>query len=273
MDSGPRGLVEAEADARLGTYGENVPPNRRPLSWPRRMVGSLRDPFTAVLSCLAVVSAVVAAWHTAAVITVLVAVSCALRTSGEYRAQRSTAALRVLVAGTATVRRRPDEDSGPVTREIPVDQLVPGDVVRLGPGDLVPADVRLLRADGLSAYQAALTGESVPVAKYVVDSPTDPGPALFEQPHLCFQGSSVASGSATAVVVATGADTGFAGAYGGSGRKGAGHETAFDRSVRGISWTLIRFMLLTPPLVLMANAALRGKGLETCRSRSPWRWR
>lgn len=296
LDSGPRGLLDSEADARLARDGDNVLPTRRTPSWPLRLVRSLRDPFTAVLASLAVVSALVAAWGTAAVIAVLVAVSCVLRAAGEYRADRSAAGLRELVATTATVVRRAGPDADPAPREIPVDQVVVGDVVRLGPGDLVPADLRLLRATGLTMHQAALTGESAPVRKYLADEPS-PGGSGFDRPELCFQGSSVASGSGTGVVVATGADTRFAAAHGeaddggaafggaadggaafgrrafgkwaygrrayGKVRGGDRRTTAFDRSVYGISWILIRFMLLTPPLVLMANAALRGRGLET----------
>ncbi|MFK8912198.1 cation-transporting P-type ATPase, partial [Streptomyces sp. YS-3] len=214
LDSGPRGLLEAEADARLARDGENVLPTLRTPSWPVRLVRSLRDPFTAVLASLAVVSALVAAWGTAAVIAVLVAVSCVLRAAGEYRADRSAAGLRELVATTATVVRRAGPDADPVAREIPVDQVVVGDVVRLGPGDLVPADLRLLRATGLTMHQAALTGESAPVRKHPADEPSPPGPdgTGFDRPELCFQGSSVASGSGTGVVVATGADTRFAAA-------------------------------------------------------------
>ncbi|MFE4055930.1 cation-transporting P-type ATPase, partial [Streptomyces sp. NPDC059096] len=269
LDSGPRGLTDTEAEERLVRYGENAVPEWTTPSWPRLFVRSLRDPFTAVLLCLGLVSATVSAWGTACVILSLVAVSCLLRSSGEHRADRSMAALRDLVATTATVLRRTGGDVGsgpPRPREIPVDQLVPGDVIRLGPGDLVPADVRLLRASGLTVHQAPLTGESAPVAKYAVDAPRE-GPAgagghlgVFGQPHLCFQGSSVASGSGTAVVVATGTRTRWGAARSRPGRRPA---SAFDRSVHGISWVLIRFMLLTPPLVLMANAALRGRGLET----------
>ncbi|MFE9057905.1 magnesium-translocating P-type ATPase [Streptomyces mutabilis] len=261
LDSGPRGLVEARAEELLARFGENTLPASRSVSWPRRVAGGLRDPFTTVLLCLGLVSAAVASWGTACVILFLVAVSCVLRAGGERRAEQSMAALRELVATTATVLRRTDEQAQPLPREIPVDLLVPGDVIRLGPGDLVPADVRLLRAGGLTVHQAALTGESAPVPKYPVDAPEDPCTDLLGQPQLCFQGSSVASGNASAVVVATGARTRFAAAHGDIGRKR--ERTEFDRSVHGISWILIRFMLLTPPLVLMANAALRGRGLET----------
>ncbi|MFE2974613.1 magnesium-translocating P-type ATPase [Streptomyces sp. NPDC059258] len=263
LDSGPRGLLETEAEVRLGRTGENVLPARRPLPWPRRFLRSLRDPFTSVLLCLGLVSALVSAWGTACVILALVAVSCLLRSAEEHRADRSTAALRELVATTATVVRRASDDSHPREREVPVADLVPGDVIRLRPGDLVPADVQLLRTDGLTVHQSALTGESAPVVKQALDIPdpavSDAGP--FAQPQWCFQGSSVTSGSGTAVVVATGGETRFAATHGGrASQRGA---SAFDRSVQGISWTLIRFMLLTPPLVLMANAALRGRGLET----------
>ncbi|MEU9710282.1 HAD-IC family P-type ATPase [Streptomyces sp. NPDC047967] len=263
LGSGPRGLPEAEAEDRLARTGGNVLPARRPVSRSRRFLRSLRDPFTSVLLCLGLVSALVTAWGTACVILALVAVSCLLRTAEEHRADRSTAALRELVATTATVVRRTSADSPPRAREVPVADLVPGDVIRLRPGDLVPADVRLLRADGLTVHQSALTGESAPVAKRAHDlaDPALSGAGPFAQPQWCFQGSSVTSGSATAVIVATGGETRFAAAHHGrAGRRGA---SAFDRSVRGISWTLIRFMLLTPPLVLMANAALRGRGLET----------
>ncbi len=273
LDTGPRGLTDAEAQSRLARFGENTLPDLRTTSWPRRFVRSVRDPFTAVLLCLGLVSAAVASWGTATVILALVGVSCVLRTSGEYRADRSMAALRALVSGTATVLRRGTDDSSvPSARETPVAELVPGDVVRLGPGDLVPADVRLLRSRGLTVHQAALTGESAPVAKAASDGiPRDGSPGAdaddaatggpFAAPHLCFQGSGVVTGSATAVVLTTGARTRLSAAHGGAPERRS--ASAFDRSVLGISRVLIRFMLLTPPLVLMANAALRGRGLET----------
>ncbi|XVQ82978.1 magnesium-translocating P-type ATPase [Microbispora siamensis] len=257
LDSGPGGLLEDEAETRLSLLGENTLPERHPASWPRRFVRCLKDPFTLVLLCLGLVSAVIVSWGTACVIVILVAVTCVLRSNGEYRADRSTAALRKLLGATATVRRRSSERAAgrvaPVEREIPADQLVPGDVIKLGPGDLVPADVRLLRSSGLTVHQAALTGESAPVVKQAVDVPEGAGHG-----HLCWQGSSVASGSALAVIVATGAATRFAGVQ----QQNTQRLSAFDRSVNGISWILVRLMLLVPPLALAANAVLRGRGLE-----------
>ncbi|MFF4687107.1 magnesium-translocating P-type ATPase [Streptomyces sp. NPDC001307] len=255
LDTGPRGLTDAEAAARLATHGENAPPRPRTPSALRHSLRGLRDPFTTVLLTLGLVSAFVASWGTATVILALVAVSCALRAAGERRADRSLAALRELVAGTATVLRRTDDSAAPRAHEVPVADLVPGDVVRLGPGDLVPADVRLLRAHGLTVSESALTGESAPVAKAAAELPRP-----LAESHLCFQGSAVVAGGATAVVVATGAHTRFAAAQ---RTPEAREPSAFDRSVHGIARVLVRFMLLTPPLVLMAGAALRGRGLQT----------
>ncbi|MER5888606.1 magnesium-translocating P-type ATPase [Streptomyces sp. NPDC001941] len=257
LDSAPGGLTDDEAALRLAAHGPNTLPARRGASRARRALRGLRDPFTAVLLGLGLASALVSSWSTAAVILALVVVSCALRAHGEHRAEDSMARLRTLVASTATVQRRTGD--GTRTRELPVDELVPGDVVRLGPGDVVPADLRLLRTRGLLVDQSALTGESTPVPKQASDR-AGPGTG-FDRPHTCFQGSGVAGGTALAVVVATGADTALAAA----GPPGPAPRTpsTFDRSVRGISWALIRFMLLTPPLVLMANAAFRGRGLET----------
>ncbi|MFE7622365.1 magnesium-translocating P-type ATPase [Streptomyces sp. NPDC057509] len=259
LDATPRGLTDEEAALRLTAHGPNTLPVHRAASWAFRLGHSLRDPFTVVLLVLGLVSAAVASWATAAVILVLVVVSCVLRALGEDRADRSMARLRRLVTSTASVQRRPADGGAPRVREVPVDDLVPGDVIRLGPGDLVPADVRLLRSYGLALDQSAMTGESAPVVKEAAEIPEPVGEGDFSERHLCFHGSSVASGSGTAVVIATGPHTRFAAAHAWSGPR---PSTAFDRSVKGVSWALIRFMLITPPLVLMANAALRGRGLE-----------
>ncbi|WP_262508453.1 HAD-IC family P-type ATPase [Streptomyces spongiicola] len=271
LDCGTRGLTEAEAEERLNRYGPNTVPAHRGPSWPRLFARGLRDPFTTVLLCVGLVSAVVASWGTACVVLVLVGVSGALRAHGECRTDRSLATLRALVVSTATVLRRADEESAPVEREVPVDELVPGDVIRLGPGDPVPADVRLLRSHGLHVHQAELTGESAPVPKDAADltrprgggasgrpQPHPRGAGPFGRPQLCFKGSGVASGSGTAVVVETGERTRFAAARALAAARR--RPSAFDTCVNGVSWALVRSLLLVPLLVLLADAALRGPG-------------
>ncbi|MEV8115716.1 magnesium-translocating P-type ATPase [Streptomyces xiamenensis] len=263
LETSPRGLDEPRAQRLLERYGENTPPTAHPPGRLRRFARSLRDPFSAVLLVLGVVSAAVSAWATAAVITVLVVISCVLRSAGEHRAERAAAGLRELVAATATVRRRPAPGAEPRVRELPVDQLVPGDVVLLGPGDVVPADVRLLRATGLTVHQPALTGESAPVTRNARDTPgATPSWDLPGQRHLCLQGGSVATGSGTGVVVATGAGTFWARQSRPVPRRTTG-GTVFHQALGGVSWTLIRLMLCAAALVLAAHTVLRGPALDT----------
>jgi P-type Mg2+ transporter len=153
---------------------------------------------------------------------------------------------------------------------VPVDQLVPGDLVQLTAGDMVPADLRLLRSDDLAVSQAVFTGESRPAAKRASSvirggAPDDDdgpggGGSIFDSPALCLMGTSVVSGSGTAVVVATGPATYLGATYQHLPRGGAG--TAFDRGVRGVTGLLISFMLVCVPLVLAVNASVRGHPLE-----------
>jgi P-type Mg2+ transporter len=130
------------------------------------LLGTLADPFVLVLLFLGVVSAATGDLAGLAVICVLAIMSCGLRIRQEYRADRATAALRAMVATTTTVLRRAEPTAPPLAREVPTDQLVPGDVVQLAGGEIVPADLRLPRSSDLSVSQALLTGESLPLVKY-----------------------------------------------------------------------------------------------------------
>jgi P-type Mg2+ transporter len=272
LESTARGLDEAEAQARLARFGDNAIPAGRQPSWAGRVAAAVRNPFVLILVCLTVVSAATGDLYGAAVITAMAVISCVLRIRQEYRSDRAAAALRAMVAATATVVRRARPGAPPLAREVPVDQLVPGDVVRLAAGDMVPADLRLLRSDGLAVSQAVFTGESRPAAKRaatVISSgergtpaPQPPGGdgSPFGEPALCFMGTSVVSGSGTAVVVATGKSTCLGAARQQLPRAGA--ETAFDRDVQGVTWILISFMLVCVPVVLAVNASVRGHLLQ-----------
>ena len=135
-------------------------------------------------------------------------------------------------------------------REIPLKELVPGDIVKLSAGDMIPGDVRLLTAKDLFIIQATLTGESLPVEKTDARDPrTNIQP--IEHTNLCFLGTSVESGSATAVIVATGAQTYFGKMA--SSLAGQQVETAFDKGVKQFTWLMIRFMLVMAPLVFVIN--------------------
>jgi len=266
LESSRHGLTEDEAQARLIQFGDNaIAPGRAP-TWSAGIGTAASSPFVLVLGVLALVSAVTGELDGAAVITTMALVSCLLRIRQEYRSDLAAQALRAVLASTATVRRRAADGRPGVARELPVDQLVPGDIVHLLPGDVVPADLRLLRSDQLAVNQAVITGESLPAAKrgssVVADDSyqVDEGGTLFDSPVLCFMGTNVQSGSGTAVVVATAAS-----AYLGSTHQEAparAAETSFDRGARGVSWLLVWFMLVCVPIVLAVNAAIRGQPLE-----------
>ncbi len=278
LDSTRRGLDETEAQLRLERTGENTLLIGGRTTWAARTAAAIRNPFVAILICLTVVSAATGDIGGAAVISAMAVISCVLRVTREGRSDRAAAALRAMVATTATVVRRASPGSPAMARELPVDQLVPGDVVQLAAGDMVPADLRLLRTHDLLISQAVFTGESKPAAKRAASVITgdagevDPaGPAesaewagdhmpIFDAPGLCFMGTSVVSGSATAVVVATGMST-----YLGSTQRElprASPETAFDRGVRDVTAMLISLMAVCVPVVLVVNASIRGHLLE-----------
>jgi P-type Mg2+ transporter len=166
LDASRRGLDEAEAQARLARLGDNAilvaGQTRR---WALALA-AVRNPFVVILICLTAVSAATGDLAGAAVISVMIVASCLLRVRQEHRSGRAAAALRAMVATTATVVRRASAGAAAVAREMPVDQLVPGDLVQLVAGDMVPADLRLLRTDDLTVSQAVFTGESQPAASH-----------------------------------------------------------------------------------------------------------
>jgi Mg2+-importing ATPase len=167
-----------------------------------------------------------------------------LRFIQETKADNAAAKLKAMIKVTATVMR----DGQP--KEIPLREIVPGDVVKLSAGDMIPGDVRLISAKDLFLIQATLTGESLPVEKTDARDARDKVSPI-ERTNLCFLGTSVESGTATAVIVATGAQTYF----GKMARSLVGQpvETAFDKGVKKFTWLMIRFMAVMVPLVFFIN--------------------
>jgi P-type Mg2+ transporter len=277
LESTWRGLDEAEAALRLARLGDNTISADRPPRWHRRVLAAGRDPFALILICLTVVSAATGSLPGAAVIAAMVMTSCVLRARQEHHSDRAVAALRAMVATTATVVRRAARGAPAVAREVPVDQLVPGDIVTLAAGDMVPADLRLLAAGDLAVSQAVFTGESLPAAKRAAPVITggsrtsagarpphtsqDPS-SVFDSPVLCFMGTSVVSGSGTGVVVATGPSTYLGCTH--AEPRGQASQTAFERRVREVAWLLASLMLCCAPLVFAVNASVRHGLVEPC---------
>ncbi|MCD2195188.1 magnesium-translocating P-type ATPase [Actinomycetospora endophytica] len=252
--SSPQGLTEDEVARRAHRHGENLVDVDPGPTLPGRILAALRSPFLALLAALDVVFAVVGDARGAVTLALMVVASAALRFWQQSRSDRAVKALRSRVHTTVTVRRRAAEGSEPVGREVPLEQCVPGDVVLLAPGDVVPADVRLTDTNDLRVDQAVLTGEGLPARKSADpdEARTDPE----RSPALCLAGTAVVSGTATGVVVATGAAT-YSGTLARLAVQGR-PESTFDLGVRSVSWTLIRFMLVMVPIVLAVNGTVTG---------------
>jgi P-type Mg2+ transporter len=238
------GLSEEEAERRLDQYGPNAVAEERARTWIHRLFTASRNPLVLLLTVLATISYATGDLRAGSVMLLMVILGLGLRFVQETRADAAAAKLKAMISVTATVVRNGE------AREIPISQLVPGDIVQLSAGDMIPADVRLLSARDLFIVQATLTGESLPVEKIEVPD-TRQGVVLLERHNVCFLGTSVESGAAKAVVIATGPNTYF----GHIARSLAGQqeETSFDRGIKRYTWLMIRFLLVMVPLVFVIN--------------------
>jgi Mg2+-importing ATPase len=259
------GLTDDEAHRRREEFGPNAIAREKTPAWYAQLWHAFLVPFNVVLVVLATLSGATGDREGATIIGLMVLLSTGLRFVQEFRSNRAAEALRAMVRTRATVERHGDDfapESTPALRrrEIPMEDLVPGDIVYLSAGDMVPADVRLLSAKDLFVSQAALTGESLPVEKADRQPPGAPPAGIADLVTICFMGTSVVSGTATAAVVATGNRT----VVGGMARGLVGQRTmtAFDVGVRQVSWLLIRFMLIMVPVVFLLNWLTKGNPLE-----------
>jgi len=252
------GLSEAGVEASRERYGDNIITRGKKTSLFKRIVDSFANPFTAILFCLAVVSAftdiVLAEPEEASpvaviIIMVMVIASGILRFVQETRSGNAAENLLKLIKTTTNVQR---QEGG--KQEIPLEDIVVGDIVHLAAGDMIPADMRVVHAKDLFVSQSALTGESVAVEK--IASVQTSRNALTENHNLVFMGTNVISGSASGVVVATGDDTIF-----GEMAKTVIEKpvrTSFEKGINSVSWLLIRFMLVMVPVVLFVNGFTKG---------------
>ncbi|MFD4439952.1 magnesium-translocating P-type ATPase [Nocardia sp. NPDC058519] len=255
LGTSTRGLTEDEAANRLHTHGENRVEAVPAVSWWQRARSAAGSPFVVLLAVLSVILVAVGDLRGAITCLTMVAVCAGVRWWQLIRADRAMAALHELDLHTATVRRRVSADAVPRRREVPVEDLVPGDVVELDAGDVVGADVRLLRTKRLRVDQSVLSGESLPVGKNA-DTAGGTVASALDRPDLCFAGTGVVSGSAVGVVVATGSSTAFAEA--GSSITMTRPVSSIDAGVRSVSWTLVRFMAALVPIVLVISGGISG---------------
>jgi Mg2+-importing ATPase len=251
LDTTAAGLTSAAAAERMAQYGPNEVGQEKKHDWLWRIWVAVRNPLVVLLTVLAVITFVTAEDATDTiggwVMVAMVVLGVSLRFIQETKADNAAAKLKAMIKVTATVVR-----DGQVI-EIPLRELVPGDVVKLSAGDMIPGDARLLAAKDLFLIQATLTGESLPVEKSAAPDPR-PNVQPIEHTNLCFLGTSVESGSATAVILATGGQTYF----GKLATTLAGHqvETAFDKGIKKFTWLMIRFMAVMVPVVFVVNGII-----------------
>jgi Mg2+-importing ATPase len=253
LDTRGDGLDAGQIETRLRRDGLNEVSHEKPPHWSRQLLRAFKNPFIAVLLILAGVQLATDGGDLAGpiIIAVMVAISVLLSFSQEYRSSRAAEKLKAMVRNTATVLRRA-EDGHSEQIEVPVIELVAGDIVHLGAGDMVPADLRLLGAKDLFISQAILTGESLPVEKSAaVRAPlgADSHASPLDLPSICYMGTNVVSGTASAVVVVSGARS-YLGSLARS-MTGRRVQTSFDRGVSSVSWLLIRFMAVMVPVVFL----------------------
>lgn len=281
LKTNQHGLSDMEAENRLVEYGKNDVVSEKPLAWYWMVLNNFKNPFILVLIILGVVSYFTEDTKAAIVVLMMVTISVVMRFVQEFRSTRAAETLRLMVLTKATVRRlmkdEPEDKLKKEKKDVPLEELVPGDIVYLSAGDMIPADVRLIRAKDLFISQSALTGESVPVEKYDIglkpehseeksklesakekSKPESANP--LERNNLCFMGTSVVSGFGKAVVVATGPRT-----YLGSLAKNIiGHrsQTSFDRGINRVTWLLIRFILVMIPIIFFINGFVKNEWKE-----------
>lgn len=253
LAASPQGLSNSEAAKRLEQYGPNQAVSQKPPTFLGRLWRNIKNPLVILLTVLAVVSYLTGDARAAIVIGVMVLLGIVLRFVQESRADHAAEDLKKMVTTNATVIR----DGTKV--DIPLLQVVPGDILFLSAGDMVPADARVIKTKDLFVNQAVLTGETMPVEKHANPGKLE-GSQIFEIPELIFQGTNVQSGSAEALVFSTGSHT-FFGSLAAS-LVGKPEQTSFDKGVNRFTWLMITFMAVMVPLVFLINGLLKNNWIE-----------
>ena len=244
LQTASTGLTQSEAESRAHTVGPNEVAQERQRGWLISLLIIIRNPLVILLAILSSISFATGDPRAGSVMAGMIVLSVTLRFLQEARAGAAAAKLKAMIHVTATVVR----DGKP--QEIPLRDLVPGDIINLSAGDMIPGDVRILSAKDLFVSQGTLTGESLPVEKFHDPDP-NPANSPVELKNTCFMGTSVQSGTATAVVVVTGVRT-----YLGTMASSITQEetpTSFDQGLSRFTWLMIQLMAVMVPLVFFIN--------------------
>ena len=247
------GLSQQVVEERIEKFGFNEITHEKERGWTWRLLLAAKNPLVILLLVLASIAFLTEDIRSGIVMTLMVILGVTLRFIQETKADNAAAKLKAMINVTATVIREG------IQEEIALRNLVPGDIIILSAGDMIPADVRILSAKDLFLIQASLTGESLPVEKYDYCESRE----NINQIELCniaYLGTSIESGSATAVVVTTGSQT-----YFGTMSKsieGEKNQTSFEKGVNRFTWLMIRFMVIMVPLVFIINGFTKHNWIE-----------
>lgn len=254
LNTSLKGLSNNEAEKRLIEHGPNeIKSEQRPL-WIIRLIKLIANPLIALLFFIIIVSIFTHDYRTATVIGAMILLSVSIEFFQENQAYNSAKSLKSMVKTTCTVIRENNR------KEINLEEVVPGDIIELSAGDIIPSDLRILEDNELFVNQSLLTGEALSVEKYSTHEIKNENPDLFDLENICFFGTNVESGHAIGVVLQTGSNT-----YFGSIAKsivGQKPQTNFDNGIKRFTWLMITFMAIMAPSVFLINGFTKGNWLE-----------
>lgn len=246
-----QGLSEEDAQSRLEEYGPNEVSAQKPTPGILLFLQAFNDPFVYVLALLAIVSLLTNDIEASIVMTIMILASVLITFIQEYRSQKASIELKEMIENTAAITRNGE------TKEIPMDEVVPGDILTLATGDMIPADAVLIWTKDLFVNQSSLTGESMPVEKYLSDeTEINEETTALDLTNLVFMGTDVLSGQGKAIILKTGQQTFFGDiAKNATSKRG---KTSFDIGLSKVSKLLLRMVMVLFPLVFLINGFTKG---------------
>jgi Mg2+-importing ATPase len=262
LSSDAAGLRPEEVEARLRSVGLNQVAHQARHTIVGELIGRSVNPLNALLLSLATASYFLGDQRAAIMIAVMVILSISLSFIQEHRSNNAADKLQRMVSISATVRRRGGAEAQEHAQDhidVPIEQLVPGDIVLLSAGDMIPADLRLISAKDLFVNQAALTGEAMPLEKAAAAHP-GATETPFDLANICFMGSAVVSGIGCGVVVLTGPSTAFGLVASAIAKQRV--LTSFDKGITRFTWLMLGFIVVMAPLVFVINGLTKGNWLE-----------
>jgi len=253
LKTNPEGLTEKEVRKRQKIYGLNEPPHSQRPHPILQYLSYFLNPLIILLLVVSFLSYIFDNQTSAFIIFAMILASVSFTFFQERSAVDATDRLKKLVRNTANVTREG------IKKEVPIKYLVPGEIINLSAGDMVPADCRIINSKDFFVNQSSLTGESIPVEKSSIVCSENAD--LIDQKNMIYFGTSVESGTAKAVVIATGKNTFLGKTF--SKFNSIKVETSFDRMIKDHTHLMIKLVIVLVAIIFLINAILKGNILES----------